>query len=168
MGKTQTLRQVGYEVLEAATGLEALRMAAEHAPRLVVLDVNLPDLDGWEVCRRIKADPATASIVVLHFSTKQVHERDTVRSLETGADILLGEPIEPPVLVATVRALLRARRANDALRDALTAGPRSASSATASGGTSRRSSRGAVSETPSWTSSAGAIRAPRRPRTCGP
>jgi signal transduction histidine kinase len=118
-GKMRTLRQAGYPVIEAGTGTEALRLVAERAPRLVVLDINLPDVDGWEVCRRIKGDPATASVLVLQVSATHVHESDVVRSLEGGADASLTEPLEPPVLVATVRALLRARRAEDALRDAL-------------------------------------------------
>jgi signal transduction histidine kinase len=87
----------------------------------VVLDVNLPDQDGWEVCRRIKADPSTASVLVLQLSASYVTEADTVRALEGGADGCLTEPVEPPVLVATVRALLRARTAEEQLRSALVA-----------------------------------------------
>jgi signal transduction histidine kinase len=117
--KARILRDAGYEVIEAATGDEALRLVAERAPRLVLLDVNLPGVDGWEVCRRLKADPATASVAVLQVSATHVREEDTVRALEGGADASLTEPIEPAVLVATVRALLRARLAEDALRDAL-------------------------------------------------
>src|SRR5262249_7794467 len=117
--KVRILRDAGYEVVEAATGDEALRLVAERAPRLILLDVNLPGVDGWEVCRRLKADPATASVAVLQVSATHVREEDTVRALEGGADASLTEPIEPAVLVATVRALLRARLAEDALRDAL-------------------------------------------------
>jgi signal transduction histidine kinase len=117
--KGRVLRRAGFEVLEAGDGATALRLVEEHQPRLVVLDVHLPDIDGWEVCRRIKSDPATGSILVLQVSATYVSDADTVRALEGGADACLTEPIEPPVLVATVRALLRARRAEDALRDAL-------------------------------------------------
>jgi len=117
--KARVLRDAGYEVIEAATGHDALRAVAEHAPRLAILDVNLPGMDGWEVCRRLKADPATASVVVLQVSATHVSKEDTVRSLEGGADASLTEPLEPTVLIATVRALLRARLAEDALRDAL-------------------------------------------------
>src|SRR6266850_7339742 len=117
--KTRVLRQAGFDVIEASTGTDALRPPVEHSPRLVALDVNLPDVDGWEVCRRIKADPSTASVLVLQISATYVHEADTVRALEGGADACLTEPIEPPVLVATIRALLRARQAEDELRDAL-------------------------------------------------
>src|SRR5262249_58282932 len=98
---------------------DARGLGRERAPGLVILDVNLPGLDGWEVCRRLKVDPATASVVVLQVSATHVREEDTVRALEGGADASLTEPLEPTVLVATVRALLRARLAEDALRDAL-------------------------------------------------
>jgi signal transduction histidine kinase len=118
-GKARILRRVGFDVIEAASGTEALRLVAERGPRLLVLDINLPDVGGWEVCRRLKENPETASVVVLQVSATHVHEEDTVRSLESGADASLVEPIEPSVLVATVRALLRTRLAEDALRDAL-------------------------------------------------
>ncbi len=117
--KVRILRQSGYQVREAANGADALRAVQEHAPRLVLLDVQLPDVNGWEVCRRIKAAPETASVLVLQVSATYVSEGDTVRALDGGADACLTEPIEPPVLVATVRALLRARQAEDELREVL-------------------------------------------------
>jgi signal transduction histidine kinase len=117
--KVRILRVAGFETLEAGAGAETLRIAEERRPRLVVLDVHLPDVNGWEVCRRLKQNPATASIPVLQVSATFVSEEDTVRALEGGADACLTEPLEAPVLVATVRALLRARAAEDSLRDAL-------------------------------------------------
>lgn len=117
--KARVLRRAGYEVIEAESGEEALRLVAERDPRLIVLDIQLPDIDGWTICTRLKQNPETASILVLQVSATFVREQDTVRSLEGGADACLTEPMEGPVLVATVRALLRARRAEDALRDAL-------------------------------------------------
>jgi signal transduction histidine kinase len=117
--KRRTLQRAGYEVVEAATGGEALERLAEHEPRLLVLDVQLPDMSGWEVCRRIKEQNDTRSTLVLQVSATYVREEDTVRALEGGADACLTEPIEPTVLVATVRALLRTRHAEDALRGAL-------------------------------------------------
>ena len=116
---TRVLRGAGFEVLEARRGAEALRIAREQSPRLVVLDIKLPDIDGWEVCRRLKNDPTTSAILVLQMSATYVSEADTVRALEGGADACLTEPVEPPVLVATVRALLRARNAEEAMRAAL-------------------------------------------------
>jgi signal transduction histidine kinase len=117
--KERTLTRAGYEVIQARDGLEALRLVVEREPRIVVLDVKLPGLDGWEVCRRIKADPATASTLVLQVSATYVSDADTVRALEGGADAALSEPIDSTVLVATVRSLLRVRRAEDSLRAAL-------------------------------------------------
>src|SRR5215470_3750282 len=117
--KARILRDAGYEIIEGGTGEDAFRLVTERSPRLILLDVNLPDLDGWEVCRRLKANPDTASVAILQVSATHVREEDTVRALEGGADASLTEPIEPAVLVATVRALLRARIAEDALRDAL-------------------------------------------------
>jgi len=111
------LRQAGFEVIEAATGMEALRLAKEN-PDLVVLDVNLPDINGFEVCRRIRGDPATSSIPVLHLSATYVDDRSRAKGLEEGADAYLTHPVEPPVLVATVRALLRMRRAEAVVRTA--------------------------------------------------
>jgi signal transduction histidine kinase len=117
--KSRTLRVAGFQTMEAGSGEDALRLVNEQHPRLVMLDVHLPDLDGWEVCRRLKQNPATASVPVLQISATFVSEDDTVRALEGGADACLTEPIEPPVLVATVRALLRARAAEDSVREAL-------------------------------------------------
>jgi signal transduction histidine kinase len=117
--RCRILRQAGFDVVEAASGSETLRAVETTKPRLVLLDVNLPDINGWEVCRRIKADPATASVLVLQISATYVQQSDTVRALEGGADACLTEPVEPGVLLATVRALLRARVAEDAMREAL-------------------------------------------------
>jgi signal transduction histidine kinase len=118
-GKCRVLRQAGFEVIEAVDGLSALRMVEDRKPRLVLLDVRLPGLNGWEVCARIKANPATESVLVMQMSGTFVSGDDTVRSLEGGADGCLTEPYDPLVLVASIRALLRARRAEDALREAL-------------------------------------------------
>ena len=104
------LRREGFEVKEAETGQEALTLA-EAQPALMVLDVNLPDLDGFEVCRRIKKEPRTAGISVLQVSAAFRNSVDRVRGLDGGADAYLALPVEREELVATVRALLRIRRA---------------------------------------------------------
>jgi CheY-like chemotaxis protein len=62
---SRVLRRAGYEVLEAATASEGLRIAAESRPRLVILDVNLPDLSGFDVCRQLKAEPLSVSMLIL-------------------------------------------------------------------------------------------------------
>jgi PAS domain S-box-containing protein len=110
---TKMLRKAGFAIREAATGGEALRLVAD-LPDLVILDVKLPDVSGFDVCRRIKADPATASIPVLHLSTTFVGLDDKVQGLEGGADAYLTDVLEPLELIATVRSLLRTRRAEEA------------------------------------------------------
>jgi PAS domain S-box-containing protein len=114
--RTQTLRRAGFEVHEAATGNEALRVAMSHNPAVVLLDVNLPDMDGFEVCRRLKTEPRTAMIAVLHLSATFVNPGHRALGLEGGADGYLTEPVEPPVLIATINALLRMRRAEERAR----------------------------------------------------
>jgi PAS domain S-box-containing protein len=115
------LGQAGYRVLEAATGEETLRLACgpvDTRPELVILDVNLPDIDGFEVCRRIKNQPETRSLSVLHMSAVYVGSGDRSHGLEEGADGYLIKPVEPRELLATVQALLRIRTAEEAARAA--------------------------------------------------
>ena len=111
------LRDAGFDAREAATGGDALRLAAE-GPDLIILDVNLPDIDGFEVCRRIKAHPATSSIPVLHMSAVYVRSQDRTHGLEGGADGYLTKPVEPGEVVATIHSLLRIHRAEEAARAA--------------------------------------------------
>jgi PAS domain S-box-containing protein len=110
---TKILQRAGYAIREAATGAEALQLVADQ-PDLVILDVKLPDVSGFEVCRRIKADLTTASIPVLHLSSTFVGLEDRVQGLEGGADGYLTDALEPLELIATVKALLRTRRAEEA------------------------------------------------------
>ena len=107
------LGKAGFVTREACTGAEGLRLVAER-PVLVILDVKLPDVSGFEVCRLIKIDPATATIPVLHVSTTFVDIEDRIHGLEGGADGYLTDVLEPLELIATVKALLRARRAEEA------------------------------------------------------
>jgi PAS domain S-box-containing protein len=115
----RTLEGAGFTVWHAATGQEALEKVA-RLPDMVILDVKLPDINGFEVCRRIKANPETALIPVLHQSAMYVDSRFRVTGLEGGADAYLVHPIEPEELLATVRALLRLRRAERDRRDSET------------------------------------------------
>jgi DNA-binding response OmpR family regulator len=101
------LRRDGYEVLEAETGGQALALVAERSVDLAVLDVHLPDMNGFEVCALIKADPRTASTPVVHISAVAVEPRDRTAGLDGGADAYLIDPIEPQEMLATVRSLLR-------------------------------------------------------------
>ena len=114
---TRSLTKAGFAVEEAADASSALQKVARR-PDLVILDVRLPDMDGFEVCRRIKADPTSASIPVLHLSASAISSEDKAYGLNGGADAYLVRPVEPVELLATVNALLRTRRAEAALEEA--------------------------------------------------
>ena len=116
-GKTRVLKQAGYNVVEAETGMEALRLLQEHKPQLVLLDVNLPDMNGIELCKRIKLNPETRGIPVIQISATYTSELDKVLGLEGGADIYLTEPLESKELETVVSALLRLRRMESGLRE---------------------------------------------------
>jgi signal transduction histidine kinase len=106
----ETLRRGGFEVVSADSGASAL-VAARQDVDVVLLDVQLPDLDGFEVCRRLKADPATANLIVLLTSATFVAATNKVAGLDSGADGYLVQPYEAAELFATLRSLLRARAA---------------------------------------------------------
>lgn len=110
---TRMLQRAGFNVTEATTGAQALQLVAEIKPDLIVLDVKLPDIHGFEVCRKIKNDPATASIPVLHLSASFIQTEDKVEALEGGADGYLTQPVEAREFIATVNALLRMRQAEE-------------------------------------------------------
>lgn len=107
---TRYLREGGYDVIEARNGADALGLAQQN-PDLITLDINLPDINGYEICRRLKDDDATRDIPVLHISGSFVEAGDRARGLEGGADAYLAEPIDKLELLATVKALLRMRQA---------------------------------------------------------
>ncbi len=110
---TSILRRAGFTVREAATGAEALRSVLEQRPDLVLLDVKLPDVSGLEVCRQIKGNPSTATVLVVQTSATYSSTDRRVEGLDSGADTYLASPVDAVELVATVRALLRTRRAED-------------------------------------------------------
>ncbi|MFQ5509626.1 MAG: response regulator transcription factor [Leptospirillia bacterium] len=100
------LQKNGYNTLSACTGDEGLRMVKAHRPDLVLLDLMLPNMDGAEVCLRIKSDPEFQGIPVMMVTAKSA-ESDVVRGLAIGADDYLAKPFSTPILVARVAALLR-------------------------------------------------------------
>jgi PAS domain S-box-containing protein len=118
--RSSVLKRAGFHVIEAATGREALRLIDEQKPQLVVLDVNLPDISGLEVCQRIKAGSATSAVMVLQMSASLIDPKDRAHALESGADSFLIEPVDPEELIATVRALLRLSSAEEGLRESET------------------------------------------------
>jgi PAS domain S-box-containing protein len=103
---TRILEQAGFQVIEASTGREALELARQ-LPDLVLLDVNLPDIDGFEVCRHLKSDPVTRLIPVLHISAERLDSDSAVAGLLGGGDGYLTQPVKPDVLVAHVKSLIR-------------------------------------------------------------
>jgi signal transduction histidine kinase len=117
--RTQTLKAAGYQVIEAATGAEALRFVEAERPEVVLLDMNLPDIHGTEICRRIRTQTATPSIIVVHVSATQTTIQDRASGLDGGADGYLVEPVEPELLLATVRSFLRMRTAEIRLEQSL-------------------------------------------------
>lgn len=104
------LERAGFLVIEASTGKEALQRSRD-LPDVIVLDVRLPDILGYEVCRRIKANPQTGHIPVLQLSAAFTTTESKLYALESGADSYLIQPADPLVLVATVRSLLRLHEA---------------------------------------------------------
>lgn len=107
--KTRSLQMGGMEVLEADTGAAALAMVSARQPLLVLLDVNLPDIGGLEVCRGIKA--SWPDIIVIQISATAISVTDRVTGLDSGADCYLTTPVEPVELIAVARAMLRLRQA---------------------------------------------------------
>ena len=115
--KTRILQSAGFDVIEAANGTDALEMVKRLMPALVLLDVKLPDINGIEVCRRIKAESDSSSVLVLQTSAALTGRADKIRGLEGGADNYLAAPIEADELIANVNALLRMRRIQVDLKD---------------------------------------------------
>src|SRR6516162_2415543 len=102
----------GYDLREAADGEEALAAAKEWCPDLILLDVMMPKLDGIEVCRRLRADPALPFTPIV-LVTAKADSRDVVAGLEAGADEYLTKPIDQVALVARVKSVLRLKELHD-------------------------------------------------------
>ena len=99
------LQRRGHEVLVAVDGAEGLELARREAPTLILMDMTLPVLDGWEATRRLKADPATGSIPIIALTAHAMNE-DRERALAVGCDDFDTKPIEFPRLIGKVDALL--------------------------------------------------------------
>jgi len=107
------LTKEGYDVVVAPTGSDALKQAREVHPDLVLLDIMVPQLNGWEVCRRLKQDVDTKNIPVI-MVTGRVEEGDKVLGFEMGADDYVTKPFSPRELLARIRAVARRGRPGDA------------------------------------------------------
>ena len=113
--KSRVLRAAGFEVIEAATGESALSAASERHPDLVLLDIRLPDISGIEVCKRLRGNPRTQRIPIVHISATHISPSDEATSRDAGADIYLAEPVAPQELSSAVRTLLRLRTTEQGL-----------------------------------------------------
>lgn len=100
----RSLRAAGFQTLEASAGMEALQLVGSASA--VVLDVELPDIDGMEVCRLVRGNRATAQIPIVHVSAKHAELQDLMESSKAGADKFLTAPVTPQQLVEVVETLL--------------------------------------------------------------
>ena len=114
---TLTLERDGYEVVSAKDGLSALEAAVERVPHLVLLDLMMPGLDGYQVTRRLRAEPATQHIPIV-IVTAAAEESQASRAIEAGADAYMKKPFSPRDLLSTTASLILERRPRSRLASA--------------------------------------------------
>lgn len=112
----RVLERHGYDVLEAGTGTEGLGAIAREVIDALILDVNLPDMSGFDIVRQLRADDQSQLLPVIHVSAASIQTGDIITGLDAGADAYLIHPVDPDVLLATLRTLLRVRDTEQALR----------------------------------------------------
>ena len=106
----QWLTQAGFHVNEAHNGLQALERAFESVPDIVVTDLNIPGIDGFELTRRLKHDPRTKAVPVIAVTGYAAFQADPGRALRAGIDAVLEKPCSPDDLESTIRTLINGRR----------------------------------------------------------
>ena len=111
------LERHDYIVLEAGTGGEGLALIDSEAIDALILDVNLPDMSGFDIVRKLRSETATALLPVIHVSAASIQTGDIITGLNAGADAYLIHPVDPDVLLATLRTLMRVRDTENALRE---------------------------------------------------
>ena len=116
LGTSRILKKAGYTVLEAKTGIEGIDAAKSHHPDLIMLDVILPDINGYDVCQTLKTGSETKDILIIMCSGQKVASEDQIVGLEIGADEYITRPVENRVLLSRVKAMLRLRRAETNLK----------------------------------------------------
>lgn len=107
--KTRVLQNAGFTVLEACNGAEALEMTARLRPGLVLLDVRLPDIDGFDVCRQIRANSAIGATPIVQTSAAFISANDKANGMNCGADAYLAAPFQPHELIQVIHASLGTR-----------------------------------------------------------
>jgi two-component system alkaline phosphatase synthesis response regulator PhoP len=111
------LEKAGYQVLTAYDGKTAVQILRHDRPALVVLDLMLPDQDGWDITRQVRSDPALADTPIIML-TARIDDTDKIIGLELGADDYVTKPFNPREVVARVRSVLRRSRGNSAVKQA--------------------------------------------------
>jgi DNA-binding response OmpR family regulator len=106
---TRLLQHAGFDVTGAETGADALSQAINHPPDLVLLDINLPDMNGFDVCKQLKDSPETAKVTVVHLTASSGNPESAAHSANVGADEFLTQPFIPAELIARLRSLLQAK-----------------------------------------------------------
>ncbi|MEZ4850246.1 MAG: response regulator transcription factor [Bacteroidia bacterium] len=112
------LEKEGYEVIKAMDGEEAIRKSREHKPDMILLDIMMPNLDGIETCRRIRAIKGLEKVFIV-FLTARAEEYSELAGFEAGADDYIPKPIKPRVLMSRLRAIFRREQSNDTKEDTL-------------------------------------------------
>ena len=107
-----SLKQEGYQIITASNGLDGIRKALGESPDLVILDVMLPGMDGFEICYRLRSEPATKHLPILMFSAK-AQEIDKDTGIKVGADDYLTKPSAPSEIVSHVEKLLAKKTAQE-------------------------------------------------------
>nr|HQU74865.1 response regulator [Calditrichia bacterium] len=110
------LKPTGYRVLTATNGYKALEIINATPPDLILLDVMMPEIDGYEICERVKKDPKTQHIPVIMITALR-ELKDKITGLEAGADDFISKPYDSVELLARVKSLLRMKRYHDQLRE---------------------------------------------------
>ena len=111
-----SLKKEGFDVLIAGTGEEGLRLVREHSPQLLILDLNLPDMSGFDVCRQLRQNPQFTNLAILMLTAK-TQENDRVLGFELGADDYVPKPFSTRELILRIQALLRRFSPADTVRE---------------------------------------------------
>lgn len=106
----------GYEVLTADNGAEGIKIATDKQPAVILLDVIMPRMNGYEVCEKLKSDPLTEHIPIIMVTAIKTDQASRIKGLELGADAFLSKPVDPPEMAAQVKVMLRLKDAENKLR----------------------------------------------------